>query len=236
MKIAICDDVEEICNRINKCLNKITENIVVHSFSNGYSLVDAMKRELYDIVYLDIEMPKLNGIETAEKLQKINHNVIIIFVSSYSCYVTKAFRINAFQFLLKDNLMEEDIIFEYKRAEERYKKEHYKYCIKQKTGVSYFVINNIAYIESKNRHLYLRLFDGSYFEFRGKLDKEMHKLSSYNFIRVHESFLVNVSAINTVESESLILNTKLKEEIPISRKYKENVLNSYNLYNVGYMI
>ena len=236
MRIAICDDIEDVCNKIHKCLREITGDISIDCFCSGYDLLNSMNNENYDIVYLDIEMPGINGIETAEKLQKINHSVIIIFVSSYSCYITNAFRINAFQFLLKDNLTEEDIVFEYKRAFERYKKEHYKYCVNQKTGISYFVINSIAYIESANRHLYLKLLDGTSFEFRGKLDKEMQKLTPYNFIRVHESFLVNVSAISSLKTESLVLNTKLREKIPISRRYKENVLNAYNLYNVGYMI
>lgn len=195
-----------------------------------------MLTESYDIVYLDIEMPGVNGIETAQKLQTINHSVIIIFVSSYSCYVTNAFRVNAFQFLLKDNLTDDDIIFEYQRARERYKKEHFKYCVNQKSGVSYVPINKIVCIESANRHLYIIFSDGTFLEYRGKLDKEEIKLLPYNFIRTHESFLVNISLINMIKGDSLIMNTVSKEEIPISRKYKENVLNTYNLFNMGYMI
>lgn len=236
MRIAICDDIEEIRIKIKSILQETANNETIDCFANGYNLIESMSMKNYDIVYLDIEMPGVNGIETAEKLQKINHSVIIIFVSSYSCYVTNAFRVNAFQFLLKDNLTENDITFEYTRALERYKKEHYKYCVNQKSGISYFSINKIAYVESANRHLYIKFLDGTYFEYRGKLDKEEQKLKSCNFIRSHESFLVNISLINTVKGDNLIMNTILKEEIPISRKYKENVLNTYNLFNMGYMI
>lgn len=236
MRIAICDDIEEICNRIKCVLQERTDNETIACFSNGYNLINSMLTESYDIVYLDIEMPGVNGIDTAQELQKINHSVIIIFVSSYSCYVTNAFRVNAFQFLLKDNLTDDDIIFEYKRAMDRYKKEHYKYCVNQKSGTSYFPINKIVCIESANRHLYIRFSDGTFFVYRGKLDKEESKLTLYNFIRTHESFLVNISLINTVNGDNLIMNTILKEEIPISRKYKEKVLNAYNLFNMGYMI
>ena len=236
MRIAICDDIEEICNRIKCVLQKSTDNETIICFSNGYNLIDSMLTESYDIVYLDIEMPGVNGIETAQKLQTINHSVIIIFVSSYSCYVTNAFRVNAFQFLLKDNLTDDDIIFEYQRARERYKKEHFKYCVNQKSGVSYVPINKIVCIESANRHLYIIFSDGTFLEYRGKLDKEEIKLLPYNFIRTHESFLVNISLINMIKGDSLIMNTVSKEKIPISRKYKENVLNEYNLFNMGYMI
>lgn len=236
MRIAICDDIEEICNRIKCVLPKSTDNETIICFSNGYNLIDSMLTESYDIVYLDIEMPGVNGIETAQKLQTINHSVIIIFVSSYSCYVTNAFRVNAFQFLLKDNLTDDDIIFEYQRARERYKKEHFKYCVNQKSGVSYVPINKIVCIESANRHLYIIFSDGTFLEYRGKLDKEEIKLLPYNFIRTHESFLVNISLINMIKGDSLIMNTVSKEKIPISRKYKENVLNAYNLFNMGYMI
>jgi len=237
MNIAICDDIEEICNKIKDTLQKNDIfDLNIDCFLNGCDLISSMHNKLYDIVYLDIEMPGLNGIETAQELQKFNHSIIIIFVSSYSCYISKAFRINAFQFLMKDSLSESDIIFEYNRALERYNKEHYKYYILQKTSTSYFEINNIAYIESANRHLYLHFLDNSHFEFRGKLDKEEKKLIPYNFIRVHESFLVNVCFINTIKNSHLIVNTSNKEEIPISRKYKEKLLNAYNLFNMGYMI
>lgn len=236
MRIAICDDIEEICNRIKCVLQKSTDNETIICFSNGYNLIDSMLTESYDIVYLDIEMPGVNGIETAQKLQTINHSVIIIFVSSYSCYITSAFRINAFQFLLKDDLSERDVIFEYYRALGRYNKEHYKYKINQKTGVSYFGIDNIAYIESANRHLYAHFSDDLVIEFRGKLDKEEQKLDAYNFVRVHESFLVNVCFVTTVKSDRLIVDTKAQKLIPVSRKYKENLLNTYNLFNVGCMI
>lgn len=75
-----------------------------------------------------------------------------------------------------------------------------------------------------------------FFVYRGKLDKEESKLTLYNLIRTHESFLVNISLINTIKGDNLIMNTILNEVIPISRKYKEKVLNAYNLFNIGYMI
>lgn len=236
MNIAVCDDMEYISRKIKNILQKENAKMKIDCFSNGCDLINSMQNTGYDIVYLDIEMPDLNGIKTAEKLQKINHSVIIIFVSSYSCYITSAFRINAFQFLLKDDLSERDVIFEYYRALGRYNKEHYKYKINQKTGVSYFGIDNIAYIESANRHLYAHFSDDSAIEFRGKLDKEEQKLDAYNFVRVHESFLVNVCFVTTVKSDRLIVDTKAQKLIPVSRKYKENLLNTYNLFNVGCMI
>lgn len=236
MRIAICDDIDEICFKIKYVLQETADNEIIDCFSNGQDLIKSMLSENYDIVYLDIEMPGVNGIKTSEELQKINRSVIIIFVSSYSCYVTKAFRVNAFQFLLKNNLTREDITFEYKRALERYNKEHYKYCVRQKSGISYFSINKIAYIESANRHLYIKFSDGTSLEYRGRLDKEEVELTPYNFVRVHESFLVNISLINIVKGDNIIMNTISKEKIPISRKYKENVLYSYNLFNMGYMV
>lgn len=84
--------------------------------------------------------------------------------------------------------------------------------------------------------MYIIFSDGTFLEYRGKLDKEEIKLLPYNFIRTHESFLVNISLINMIKGDSLIMNTVSKEKIPISRKYKENVLNAYNLFNMGYMI
>lgn len=184
------------------------------------------------MVYLDIEMPGTNGLNTAEKLRQINHSIIVIFVSSYTCYVTKAFRLNAFQFLVK-GASQEDIIIEYNRAKAHYLKEHYLYIIKQKNNTTKVQINNMVYIESQNRHLYLSTVDEKRYEYRGKLDKETTKLDKYNFVRLHESYLVNMAFIKSLNNDRIILDFENEKVISISRKYKEKVLSKYNIYSSG---
>lgn len=237
MRIAICDDEIEFVQKIKSSLEKIVEeNDIVECFENGVNLLKADKENFFDIVYLDIEMPGIDGMETAEKLQHINRGTLVIFVSSYSCYISKAFKINAFQFLIKDYADENEIISEYKRAKERYCLEHYLYSIKKKDTIKKFEINKIVYIESNRRHLYVVTIDGCKHEFRGKISEEEKKLKLFNFIRIHESILVNMAYIRRIDPTSLTLKYQSNEHIPISRRYKENLMNEYNLYVSGYSI
>lgn len=234
MKIAICDDEIEFCQKINDALNKvISDDDIVKCFDSGINLLNSMNEEKYDIVYLDIEMPGIYGLEVAERLQKINAGTLIIFVSSYNCYISKAFKINAFQFLIKEYADESEIVSEYNRAKERYRLEHYLYTIKKKDTVEKIEIKMIVYIESRHRHLYAITVDGNKHEFRGKIINEEKKLKMFNFVRIHESILVNMAYIRRIESSSLKLKYQEDNYIPISRRYKENLMNEFNLYISG---
>lgn len=237
MRIAICDDEIEFVQIIKNSLEKtIEDDDTIECFENGVRLLTADQKNFFDIVYLDIEMPEMDGMETAEKLQQINRGTLVIFVSSYSCYISKAFKINAFQFLIKDYANENEIISEYKRAKERYCLEHYLYSIRNKDTIEKFEINKIVYIESKRRHLYVVTIDGCKHEYRGKISEEEKKLKPFKFIRIHESILVNMAYIRRINPTSLILKYQGNEHIPISRRYKENLMTEYNLYVSGYSI
>lgn len=151
MKIAICDDEFDFCQKIKNALEKtIGSYDTVECFSNGNELLYQAGNRIFDIVYLDIEMPGIDGIETAEKLQQINSGTLVIFVSSYSCYISKAFKINAFQFLIKEYANEDEIISEYNRAKERYCLDHYLYSVKKKDTIEkieikkLFILNQVG--------------------------------------------------------------------------------------------
>lgn len=237
MKIAVCDDEEEFCQKIKNSLEKTVSNDdEIKYFNNGIELLNHMRKDNFDIVYLDIEMPSMNGIETAEQLLQINRGILIIFVSSYSCYISRAFKLDAFQFLIKEFADENEIISEYSRAKEKYRIEHYLYSIKKKEETIKIEINTIAYIESKNRHLYAVTIDGQEHEFRSKMNDEEKKLKAFNFVRIHESVLVNMIYIRRIDSSSLTHKYHNGKQLPISRRYKESLMNKYNLYISGHSI
>lgn len=234
MRVALCDDEANFCDQIREMLLTVEDEKNISCFSSGEELLLQSEKNFYDIVYLDIEMQGINGIEVAEKLKKRNHNMIIIFVSSYTSYISRAFRVAAFQFLIKENVDREAVLSEYHRAKERYRKDHDHYTIKQKTDIRRFEIYEITYLESRNRHLYLNTADGEEYEFRGKLDRESEKLQMYHFVRVHESYLVNMAYIETYGSDQLTLKYNGKSErFTISRRYRETVGRAYNLYIAG---
>lgn len=234
MRVAVCDDEADFCERISEALLTVESSENISCFTRGDDLLLQSEISPYDIIYLDIEMPGMNGIEVAEELKKRNQNVIIIFVSSHTSYISRTFRVDAFQFLIKEDISRESVLSEYHRAEERYRKEHDQYTIKQKTEIRRFEICKITYLESRNRHLYLNTADGMEYEYRGKLDRETEKLKPYHFVRVHESYLLNMAYIGSYGNDRVSLRYNREEkQFTISRRYREKMARAYNLYITG---
>ena len=104
MKIAICDDDMNCINKIENYIEKIDRNNAeCDAYQNGERLVQAFKTgaEQYDVIFLDMEMEKLNGIETANLIREVDEHVIIVFVTSHTEYMRESFKCAPFRFLVK---------------------------------------------------------------------------------------------------------------------------------------
>ncbi len=99
MKIAICDDEQIFRDTLYKKLVKYNKTFEIKEFRTGRELIDS--RIKFDIIFLDIEMPELNGMDTAKKLRKLSVGSIIIFLTSHIECIQDAFKVKAFRFLSK---------------------------------------------------------------------------------------------------------------------------------------
>ncbi len=150
MNICICDDETSCTEYINTLITSIRPECTTYIFDSGETLLRSTIK--FDIAFLDIEMKEVNGIDTASELIKRMPGIIIIFVSSYSGYVTEAFSLQAFQYLLKP-VNEQKFIEEFNKALEAYKMKHYTHPIKYGNSVSYISVKDILYIESYNSEI-----------------------------------------------------------------------------------
>ena len=103
LSIAVCDDeIIECCNmekRIKKMIEEMKIPCIIRQFRSGRELLQAL--ESFDIVFLDIMMPEMDGMKTAQLFRKKASDKILIFVSSSREYVFEAYDVEAFQYLLK---------------------------------------------------------------------------------------------------------------------------------------
>lgn len=103
MQIAICDDDKSIIERVNELLNEYFEShgleLTVSRFSDGEALIKSGIR--FDMAFIDVEMPRVNGLEAAAYVRKNNRNAVIIIVSSYPDYLDDAMELNVYRFLSK---------------------------------------------------------------------------------------------------------------------------------------
>ncbi len=115
MNIAICDDEQAVREQINELIEKEKPGVCPELYETGDSLLAAGKQ--FDIVFLDIQMDRTDGIETAKKLRDRDEDTILIFITAIREYVFKAFDVAAFHYLLKP--IEEDKFHEVFRRAER---------------------------------------------------------------------------------------------------------------------
>lgn len=229
--VAVCDDEAVYRQQLLRMLeeSKIQEHCVVSDFSSGDALLDACKARIFDLVFLDIEMPGINGLKTAESIKKQNPDTLIIFISVHESYAFQAFDVRAFQYLVKP-INAEKLKKELSLAIE-------KLCIIRAyyttpDGELNFPIKNILYIDVQDHTLTIHANEN--FSFRGKMDDEERRLSVHQFIRCHKSYLVNPMFIREIKDLSIYLHTG--ECIPISKRKKSFVIQQFHNFVKRYSI
>lgn len=156
MKIAICDDEKIICDQIEKLVKRQAPDCDTMLFGSGEELLRA--DNIFDILFLDIQMEGINGIEAAKILRDKKKVSILIFITGIKEYVFDAFDVSAFHYLLK--LVEEkkfSEVFARALTKVRRKKEQEEvsFFVKSKGRTVVLDRNDILYIESQNRMVYI---------------------------------------------------------------------------------
>lgn len=227
INIAICDDNIEHINILEKSLFEISSvKIECDIYQSGESLIDAYKNniERYDVVFLDMEMKELNGIETANLIREFDEHIIIIFVTSHTEYMRESFKCSPFRFLLKPIDVDELKTVVYDMCKKLSEKRNVYAFTENKTKVRLFH-DDIIYLESQDHWIWIHIKEKTY-----KVCKslsEIHtQLGNMMFCRVHKSFVINFHYIKTIKENDVQLYY-CDKFIPISRMYKKEVLNEY---------
>lgn len=232
INIAVCDDLSVSRIRINDLLEpyKESNHLSVHIFSSGEELLAFPNyASIFSIVFLDVEMDGISGLDVARDIRGKNKDVIIFFITSYINYVPDTFRLGAFQFLVKP-INDDDFRKDFERALNTLRSRHKQYRIKWRDVNHVIEYKDIFYIEAYNRHLFIHKENQGY-ECVGKLQDECEKLKSYGFSRCHQGFLINLSKVRKIDKKSVSLYNGVT--IPISRQYRQSLMQDFNLYLAG---
>lgn len=238
LRIAVCDDelsiIESLKNLINELCPKQYEYCIDSFVSGKVLLLNYNKYGKYDIIFMDIEIGDCNGIDVIRAIRKIDPDVMVIFVTKYSYYVTNAFRVGAFQYLVKP-INAIDFKKDFYRAISCYKNMHKVYDYKN-NGKNYTVnCHDIQALEIYNKKILLYINGQKIIEDqRNTIKMKAMQLRPYGFIQCHKSFIVNISKISVIMKESLYLKDNI--EIPIGRNYKKELLTVFNKFLARYKI
>ncbi len=228
LRIAICDDEvvfrKNIKRYIERYLTYKKIEFEIDTYNSGKSFLGlGIEMVDYSIVFLDINMDEIDGISIAKKIREYSSEVYIVFVTAYIDYSLEGYKVEATRYLLKSNVNFDDLIYEcldtiLKKMSYTVQKKKFKFneCEKE------VFINRILYVESKLHKLEFHVMENksavyTQYSTLNILEKEMQ---GFNFLRIHQSFLVNLQHIENVKNYKVLLSNK--QELGIAKaRYKE---------------
>lgn len=227
MLIATCDDEPQYCDQVEYYVTKLGENLKINLQCDKYtSGAELLKNNFqqYQIIFLDIDMKDENGIDIAEKIRENNVKVEIIFLTALIQYAVDGYKVKAYRFLVKP-IEYDDFVFQVKDLFLRLNHLEKSRLVLTKEGQNYTVkIEDILYVEVFNHNLtyHCTKYD---ITAPGIVRKIENRLKEHGFVRVHNSYLVNMKFIERVQSQSLIL--KDGTELQLARSKKDAFRRTY---------
>lgn len=226
ISIAVCDDNQENRLSLRWLLESILENRnidhAIYEFSSGETLLPWMEKHHneIDLLFLDIEMGKLNGLETAKQLRASSDTLQIVFVTGFSDYVFDGYGVDALGYLLKPAKREQLESIISRTLTKRCKDAGQVYSCRN--GDTWYRIphKEILFFESDRRKVTCVTPDRSY-EFYGKLDDVAQELAGSDFVRIHQRYLVRTDAIRQICGNEVQVDS---HTLPISRSYHQQAL------------
>ena len=220
MRIAICDDEK----RLRKDLRALVEvqldlcgaDYTIEEFEDGAELLKSETVKELDLLFLDIEMPKTDGMETARRLRQAGCKMLIIFVTAYPDFVFQGYEVQAFHYILKPYQEKKIRAVLHRAVEELGHSDEKYYIAEQKSGTLRLPLSRVRYFKSDRRTVSASCEDGTE-SFYGRLD-EVEAEAGAEFQRVHNRYLVKLSFVTKIEASRCIC---AGEEIPVSRAYKQ---------------
>jgi len=235
VRIAICDDEKIIREELKSVLTSIDVfpiEAMVIDCPSGATLIANHVEHPFDIIFLDIEMKGVSGLEAGHMIRNTDRNVIIIFLTSHQQYVFQSFRTEAFDFILKP-ITKEKISDVFSRALQKYKEQHHIVHIKWMDSTWVIDVSSIVYLESNRRQITFVTKDERY-ACIGRLSDYESRLVPYGFLRCHQSFLINMNYIKSIENTAI--TTTYNQDVHMSVRKKQYCLKAFSNFLVKYRV
>ncbi len=209
------------------------------TYTSSVKALPGIEKLQPDLIFLDIEMPVMNGFELLEKILHLHFSVI--FITAYNQYALKAFRFNAVDYLVKP-IDAHDLTEAVAKAASRIKPSATQLSLMQKQlrgepatriaipssqGVSFIDLNEIVYSEASNNYSKIILLNGSRLLISKTLKDVQEVLEEEHFLRVHRQYIINLNHVKQFNRNDGILTMDNGDHIPIARNQKERLIERY---------
>ena len=216
MKIAICDDESSDLKLINEYCTQYNPEMVTSCFSSGEALLAAYEKDFYDLLFLDIEMGKLNGLEVGAILAKRPLKPVIVFTTQSLNYAVHGYGI-AIKYLPKPisyDTFSKTMVLALEQIMPQ------KISVTS-NGIQKFVsIKDILYFEVLSHQVSLHLSSGETLSMRSTLSEVIKQIPGRIFVQPHKSYYINMDYIDRLYQQNIVMTNG--DIIPIGRSKKDN--------------
>ncbi len=239
IKIAVCDDeiifLSHFCELITEICTSMNLAVKICNYSRSDTLLHDHEISNFDIVFLDIDMPGISGFDTAQKIRNISLDTPIIFVTSREDLVYSSFEYQPFYFIRKNQKEKLYSSMEHviNKLFQHFSKFKTVSITNAETGVTVIPARQVIYIKSEKHYLYYYLSKGliNPLKERNSVSAISKTFDTYGIIQTHQRYLVNLCHIAKLDTLLNLITLTCGDIIPISKQYREYVIEKYIHYN-----
>ena len=227
INIAICDDEQNSLEMIQKELYRASEqlNITIETYlyMDGNKVFDLIynNKEDFDILFLDIDMPDISGLEVAKKLREKGSDIILIFISAHEQYVFDSIEYNPFRYIRKNRVTKELPLALKAACSRLAEMEDNHIVVKTEDKEVKIKHSDIMYFETEARKVGIHLSNGEVLAVRKTIKELCEELDNEDFIRIHSGCVANAKYIDKFSSYDITLDNG--EQLIVSRTRIKNV-------------
>ena len=231
IRIAVCDDevifVRCLRDMVEALFEKQGMEFQCFVYTSAPELIRAHRKEEFQLLFLDIDMPGIDGMEIAKRLEQTERRVKVIFVTNHADMVFTAIHYRPFRFIRKERLhieLEEALLC----AIEEIREESLYGEIFIEKDEAEIRISDITYLESQRHYVIVHFRRKDDQVIRAKISDFSERLERYGFVRTHVGYIVNIRDIYSINTKRVLLDDRTP--IPVSRKYTEHVREMHAKY------
>ncbi|REC80058.1 DNA-binding response regulator [Chryseobacterium elymi] len=231
MKALIVDDNDIARTTLAHLAKQIPNLTIVSEYSNAIEAYNHLQNNQVDLIFLDIEMPEMTGIELTKNLS--GKDIIIIFTSSNKDYALEAFELNIADYILKpvmparflQAVSKAQSILESRKEDVEVTKDEFLF-VRDSNITRRLKLDDIFYAEAMGD--YVKFYTREkMFAIHGKMKTAEERLPKDDFIRVHRSYIVSVGKIDTLQDGGIMINGKF---IPVADAYRKALNTRMNVF------
>ena len=237
MKLAICDDEKRIRDIIAESVKEVSEKIEIEFYADAKGILSESFDS--DILFLDIQMPGIDGMGAAKMLRSSGKKTVIVFVTALEDQVFNAFDVGAFNYIVKP-FTKAKIIEVFKKAVKQAEdqrlvetaiseQEEAGRTITVKSGGTNtrVILSEVQYAEIYDRRIILHMESSDDIEYYGRIS-DLENIAGKDFFRVHRAYLINLGAVKSYDSKYVHMSDA---DIPVARGKYQELIRAYMSYH-----